>query len=472
MGNISKYFYNEVPEGVSVEANIEEALKFKQKNGMIESLKWFKNKVQNGGEWDYKQLDKQDAKREGRDNKFEAFGNWNYGVVGTALGIPKPILLSLAGGAQNTNLTGGGMLGFTIYSAADMAYGLLAFLGGGYMFPSNGFGLLDDPRDTASIIMGIDAYKNNYNIKDDKLFSDLSTQFEMQPLFNNGFSFADFLKGNFNFSDYLDRYTSPFLSPTIYDPITLDLNKDGKINTTGLDKGVYFDHSSDKVAMKTSWVGKEDGLLVHDRNSNGIIDDGSELFGNFTPLNPNNNPSKRNLAVNGYHALKSYDMNSDGIIDDNDEIYKYLKVWQDINSDGISQADELKTLEQASIKSLNLAFENIDKDLDNGNNLMFEGNYTDNEGKEHKMADINFNVDTVSSKHKDDITLNQEQANQINLQGSGNLRDLNQAAVLSSTLNDILNNYKYANTKEEQLNLLPNLINEWAKTLTPSRNIC
>lgn len=58
---------------------------------MIESLKWFKNKVQNGGEWDYKQLDKQDAMREGRDNKFEAFGNWNYGAVGTALGIPKPI---------------------------------------------------------------------------------------------------------------------------------------------------------------------------------------------------------------------------------------------------------------------------------------------------------------------------------------------------------------------------------------------
>ena len=272
---------------------------------------------------------------------------------------------------------------------------------------------------------------------------------------------SQFLK---DFLDFINPYSSFYISPTIYDPITLDLNKDGKINTTGLDKGVYFDHSSDKVAMKTSWVGKEDGLLVHDRNSNGIIDDGSELFGNFTPLNPNNNPSKRNLAVNGYHALKSYDMNSDGIIDDNDEIYKYLKVWQDINSDGISQADELKTLEQASIKSLNLAFENIDKDLDNGNNLMFEGNYTDNEGKEHKMADINFNVDTVSSKHKDDITLNQEQANQINLQGSGNLRDLNQAAVLSSTLNDILNNYKYANTKEEQLNLLPNLINEWAKT--------
>lgn len=227
-----------------------------------------------------------------------------------------------------------------------------------------------------------------------------------------------------------DLFSSPFLSPTIYDPITLDLNKDGKIDTTDLDNGVYFDHNGDKVAMKTSWIGKEDGLLVHDRNNNGIIDDGSELFGNFTPLNPNNNLNDKNLAVNGYHALKSYDMNNDGIIDSNDEIYKHLKVWQDINGDGISQENELKTLEQANIKSLNLAFSNIDKDLDNGNNLMFEGNYTDNEGKEHKMADINFNIDTISSKHKDDITLNNEQANQINLQGSGNLRDLNQAAIL------------------------------------------
>ncbi|WP_462106241.1 calcium-binding protein, partial [Campylobacter concisus] len=264
--------------------------------------------------------------------------------------------------------------------------------------------------------------------------------------------------------DIIDLFSSPLLSPTIYDPITLDLNKDGKIDTTDLDNGVYFDHNGDKVAMKTSWIGKEDGLLVHDRNNNGIIDDGSELFGNFTPLNPNNNLNDKNLAVNGYHALKSYDMNNDGIIDSNDEIYKHLKVWQDINGDGISQENELKTLEQANIKSLNLAFSNIDKDLDNGNNLMFEGNYTDNEGKEHKMADINFNIDTISSKHKDDITLNNEQANQINLQGSGNLRNLNQAAILSSKLNDILNSYKQANTKEEQLNLLPKLIKEWAKT--------
>ena len=165
-----------------------------------------------------------------------------------------------------------------------------------------------------------------------------------------------------------------------------------------------------------------------------LKDDGSELFGNFTPLNPNNNLNDKNLAVNGYHALKSYDMNNDGIIDSNDEIYKHLKVWQDINGDGISQENELKTLEQANIKSLNLAFSNIDKDLDNGNNLMFEGNYTDNEGKEHKMADINFNIDTISSKHKDDITLNNEQANQINLQGSGNLRDLNQAVAQIQTV--------------------------------------
>lgn len=56
--------------------------------------------------------------------------------------------------------------------------------------------------------------------------------------------------------------------------------------------------------------------------------DGRELFENFTPLNPNNNQSKRNLALNGYHALKSYDINSDGIIDGNDEIYKHLKTMR------------------------------------------------------------------------------------------------------------------------------------------------
>ncbi|MCD8213021.1 MAG: hypothetical protein LUC34_03065 [Campylobacter sp.] len=52
------------------------------------------------------------------------------------------------------------------------------------------------------------------------------------------FNFADILKDNFNFSDFLERYHNPYLFPEIYDPIVLDLNKDG-IKTLSLGEGVF-----------------------------------------------------------------------------------------------------------------------------------------------------------------------------------------------------------------------------------------
>lgn len=121
-----------------------------------------------------------------------------------------------------------------------------------------------------------------------------------------------------------------------------------------LNNGVYFDHKCDKVAMKTSWVGKEDGLLVHDRNSNGIIDDGSELFGNFTQIKDKDGNQK--LAKHGYEALANLDSNNDGVIDINDKEFNKLRIWQDINKDGVSQINELKTLDELNIKSLNLNY--------------------------------------------------------------------------------------------------------------------
>ena len=88
------------------------------------------------------------------------------------------------------------------------------------------------------------------------------------------------------------------------DPIILDLDGDG-LETVGLASNVYFDHDGDGVLTKTGWVGKDDALLVWDRNANGRIDTGAELFGDFTPL-PNGT-----LAPNGFAALAALDSNGD-----------------------------------------------------------------------------------------------------------------------------------------------------------------
>jgi hypothetical protein len=88
------------------------------------------------------------------------------------------------------------------------------------------------------------------------------------------------------------------------DPIILDLDGNG-LETVGLAGNVYFDHDGDGVLTKTGWAGKDDALLVWDRNSNGKIDTGAELFGDFTPL-PNGT-----LAPNGFAALAALDSNGD-----------------------------------------------------------------------------------------------------------------------------------------------------------------
>src|SRR5690606_37346850 len=63
-------------------------------------------------------------------------------------------------------------------------------------------------------------------------------------------------------------------------PIALDLNGDGKIGTHSVANGVQFDMDGNGSSEQTSWISSEDGLLVLDRNNNGIIDSGKELFGN------------------------------------------------------------------------------------------------------------------------------------------------------------------------------------------------
>ncbi|MFN3716744.1 MAG: hypothetical protein ACK4R8_08485, partial [Thiobacillus sp.] len=111
------------------------------------------------------------------------------------------------------------------------------------------------------------------------------------------------------------------------DPILLDLDGDG-LETVGLASNVYFDHDGDGVLTKTGWAGKDDALLVWDRNANGTIDTGAELFGDFTPL-PNGT-----LAPNGFAALAALDSNGDGILDASDPAFAELKLWRDVSQDG------------------------------------------------------------------------------------------------------------------------------------------
>ena len=163
-------------------------------------------------------------------------------------------------------------------------------------------------------------------------------------------------------------------------PLMLDLNGHGPL-TLSIDAGVQFDVGNRGQVATTGWVAPGNGLLVLDRNSNGVIDNGGELFGSGTLLPDGSH------AVDGFAALATLDANEDGVINVQDPTFNALKVWIDANSDGVTQVAELKSLDALSISGLHLdAAQTVA--IDNGNLVGLLGSYDSTDGSTHTLADV------------------------------------------------------------------------------------
>jgi hypothetical protein len=141
-------------------------------------------------------------------------------------------------------------------------------------------------------------------------------------------------------------------------PILLDLDGDGLALTHPL-AGVTFDLLGDGSPVRTGWTSGTalDAFLVLDRNGNGVIDSGTELFGNYTEQP---SPKKKGDA-NGFLALAVFDErpnggNGDRWIDAEDAIFSKLRLWLDTNHDGVSQAAELFSLPARGVEGISLKF--------------------------------------------------------------------------------------------------------------------
>ncbi len=137
----------------------------------------------------------------------------------------------------------------------------------------------------------------------------------------------------------------------------------------------------------------DDGLLVIDRNSDGLINNGGKLFGDSTVLKDGSN------AAHGYAALAEFDTNSDGKVDAQDADFAKLKVWRDLNQDGVSQEGELFTLAELNIQSLDVAYQDMDTRLGNGNILAQKGSYTTTDGETREMGDLLLAADHLHSRY-------------------------------------------------------------------------
>ncbi len=188
-------------------------------------------------------------------------------------------------------------------------------------------------------------------------------------------------------SDQISAFTIPAYQQlnTFGTPIVLDLNGDG-VKTLGAEAGVRFDLFASGHAINTGWVSGGDGLLVLDRNRDGQINDGSELFGSSTTL------ANGQKAPDGYAALREFDTNQDGVIDSKDAVYNDLRVWIDSNSDGVTESGELRTLQSLGIVSISVQAL-AGTEMDHGNILGLTSSYETTDGVSHAAADVWFRVD-------------------------------------------------------------------------------
>jgi hypothetical protein len=161
-------------------------------------------------------------------------------------------------------------------------------------------------------------------------------------------------------------------SPCCSSPILLDLSGDG-FDLTGTEDGVTFDIRGNGTPLRIGWTAlfSDDAWLALDRNGNGVIDDGSELFGNYTP-------QPRSDSPNGFIALAEFDKgraggNNDSLISAADRVYSRLRLWQDRNHDGFSTPDELSTLAARGVRALNLDYQ-VSRLVDaHGNGFRYRG---------------------------------------------------------------------------------------------------
>ncbi len=187
-------------------------------------------------------------------------------------------------------------------------------------------------------------------------------------------------------------WTGSYCEYTPGSPIIVDTARDG-YKLTSVDDGVRFDLNVDGMPELVAWTraDSDDAFLAMDRNGNGRIDDGSELFGNYTRAYADGEDVR---AMNGFEALKfvegpSYGRsNGDGTLDGRDGVFGRLLLWSDRNHNGLSEPDELQTVGAAGVASIGTEYKEKKRVDRHGNEFRQKGRIIWADGVEDAVFDV------------------------------------------------------------------------------------
>jgi len=169
---------------------------------------------------------------------------------------------------------------------------------------------------------------------------------------------------------FAETYIEYRAGDALIDPLVLNLDGQGAQLTA---EKYQFDLNADGKKENISFLQQGSGFLVLDKNNNGTVDNGGELFGPATN--------------NGFLELKAYDQDSNNWIDEKDAIFYDLKLWTK-NADG---SDQLNSLESYGIGALYLDSVKTQMTMDNGQ-LKESGIFLNENGQVNTIQEIDLHA--------------------------------------------------------------------------------
>lgn len=175
------------------------------------------------------------------------------------------------------------------------------------------------------------------------------------------------------------------------DPVFIDLDGDGVSLVSHRDSNVEFDFDGDGMADRTTWVDQGDGVLFLDLGNDGLITSRNEIA--FATLAG----AQSDLA-----ALALLDANYDGLFSADDYAFTAFKIWSDLNGDGRSSVDEVMTLEQAGVVSIDIRL-NHDRFAIDGGRVHNTTIVSFTDGHTSSAWDVDLETVDIQPRHLEDF---------------------------------------------------------------------